>query len=603
MKNNTIDTSKIFEEYVVGESVNAVNGYAGIITGVEVNKSLVSNGIASQNDYTVTITILVDVEDGIKQLKKNYRHIFTKGRKVFQNLITAFGLIKKNENGESELRLDILLGRICEISFGTARLIEDIAIPVFDDEETKKEITAILIKEADISNDVNVPAKVKNYSIIPVIDPVGGFIENTVYTAVIKKIDCFKDKRHPDDVTIRISAYLYNGGITEKYCKYFNCVHSKGKAEFDKFCKNFNCINEVGKIDVKKIIGRLCEAELAVKKIKFITSLLPKETPNAAVMEQYDDIIRLCTLEDRNDRIEYNQLDTDAFFKRYVVYDTSDNWKNYPACLTDAKINKSKDVEGDFNLSIKVNVILENELKSANLIYNNVLTTGRRAFQEFAEDFELWAKDEEEIKYLDLSKLDNKYCGANVNTATQLRGIFNVTIGSSNKEKKVIDFFEKHIEDAHKINIATVPDEVMYYQYIPAMTSEDEFMPDVEYHGCIRDVDCIENGKDINVKIAAYVFDGGKTRVIAKFFNKINTTGKGEFDKFCRMYNIVDDEGKIQIEKIRGRFSKVVLFENSKGNKYIDSLEPLPVEYDVHNNQYKMLIKEYLNSHKTKRKD
>ena len=35
------------------------------------------------------------------------------------------------------------------------------------------------------------------------------------------------------------------------------------------------------------------------------------------------------------------------------------------------------------------------------------------------------------------TKLDNKYCGANVNTATQLRGIFNVTIGSSNKEKKV----------------------------------------------------------------------------------------------------------------------------------------------------------------------
>ena len=173
-----------------------------------------------------------------------------------------------------------------------------------------------------------------------------------------------------------------------------------------------------------------------------------------------------------------------------------------------------------------------------------MLTTGRRAFQEFAEDFELWAKDKEGIKYLDLSKLDN-----------------------------------------------------------PAMTSEDEFMPDVEYHGCIRDVDCIENGKDINVKIAAYVFDGGKTRVIAKFFNKINTTSKGEFDKFCRMYNIVDDDGKIQIEKIRGRFSKVVLFENSKGNKYIDSLEPLPVEYDVHNNQYKMLIKEYLNSHKTKKKD
>lgn len=134
-------------------------------------------------------------------------------------------------------------------------------------------------------------------------------------------------------------------------------------------------------------------------------------------------------------------------------------------------------------------------------------------------------------------------------------------------------------------------------------TSEDEYMPNIEYHGCIRDVECEEVGDDINVKIAAYVFDGGKTRVIAKFFNSIKTNGKSEFDRFCKMYDIVDNEGRIQIEKIKGRFSKVVLWENRKGNKYIDSLKPLSVKYDVHNNQYRMLIKEYLNSHKTKRKD
>ena len=42
-----------------------------------------------------------------------------------------------------------------------------------------------------------------------------------------------------------------------------------------------------------------------------------------------------------------------------------------------------------------------------------------------------------------------------------IKDIFNVTIGSSDKEKKVIDFFEKHIKSAHNINLATVPDEVM----------------------------------------------------------------------------------------------------------------------------------------------
>lgn len=598
---NKTEVTKVFEEYVVDETAEAADGYAGIITGVKVEKSLASNGVISYNDYTIAANVLVDENGELKQYKKYYRNILTRGRNNFQNLISDFELIKE-EDGNTELRLDLLLGRICEVTFGMTNCIKNITIPDFEDEETKDEITAILKKEADIADGVDVPDKIKNYTIIPVVDQADGFSINTKYTAVIKKIDCFKDKAHPDDVTIRVSAYLYNGGTTEKYCKYFNCVHSKGKEEFDEFCKVFDSINETGKINTDKIIGRLCEAELAARKIKFITTLSPKGSPNAAIMEQYDDIIRMCTLIS-NDRKEYNQLDFDAFFKSYVVNDTSDNWKNYPACLTDAKIYRSKGIEGDFNLKIKVNVILKNKLKSAHQIYKNVLTTGRRAFQEFAEEFELWTEDEEGIKCLDLSRLDNKVCIAKVNKTNQLKGITNILLDGSAKENEIIDFFKKHIKAAHNINLATVPDEVMYYQYIPVTTSEDEYMPNIEYHGCIRDVECEEVGDDINVKIAAYVFDGGKTRVITKFFNSIKTNGKSEFDRFCKMYDIVDNEGRIQIEKIKGRFSKVVLWENRKGNKYIDSLEPLSVKYDVHNNQYRMLIKEYLNSHKTKRKD
>lgn len=468
------EVTKVFEEYVVDETAEAADGYAGIITGVKVEKSLASNGVISYNDYTIAVNVPVDENGELKQYKKYYRNILTRGRNNFQNLISYFELIKE-ENGNPELRLDLLLGRICEVTFGMTNCIKNITIPGFEDEETKDEITAILKKGADIADGVDVPDKIKNYTIIPVVDQADGFSINTKYTAVIKKIDCFKDKAHPDDVTIRVSAYLYNGGTTEKYCKYFNCVHSKGKEEFDEFCKLFDSINETGKINTDKIIGRLCEAELAARKIKFITTLSPKGSPNAAIMEQYDDIIRMCTLIN-NDRKEYNQLDYDAFFKSYVVNDTSDNWKNYPACLTDAKIYRSKGIEGDFNLKIKVNVILKNELKSAHQIYKNVLTTGRRAFQEFAEEFELWTEDEEGIKCLDLSRLDNKVCIAKVNKTNQLKGITNILLDGSAKEKEIIDFFKKHIKAAHNINLATVPDEVMYYQYIPVTTSEDEYI-------------------------------------------------------------------------------------------------------------------------------
>ena len=117
MKTNKNDVSKVFEEYVVDETTEAVNGYAGIITGVEVSKSLISNGITSYNDYTVTIKVLVYGDVGIKQYKKDYRNILTRGRNRFQNLISDFNLIKENKNGNSELRLDLLLGSICVVFF------------------------------------------------------------------------------------------------------------------------------------------------------------------------------------------------------------------------------------------------------------------------------------------------------------------------------------------------------------------------------------------------------------------------------------------------------------------------------------------------------
>ena len=311
----------------------------------------------------------------------------------------------------------------------------------------------------------------------------------------------------------------------------------------------------------------------------------------------HDDIIRMCTLISNN-RKEYNQLDSDAFFKRYVVDDTSDNWKNYPACLTDAKIYRSKEIEGDFNLHIKVNLILKNELKSAHQIYNNVLTTGRRAFQEFAEEFELWTEDEEGIKCLDLSRLDNKVCIAKVNKANQLKGITNILLDGSAKEKEIMDFFKNNIEDAHSIDLALVPLKLKYYQDVPTTLPDTEYLPDYEYYGCIRDVDCEKVGNDINVKIAAYVFNGSNTRVIAKFFNKIKTDGKEAFDKFCTNYDIVDSDGKINEDLLINAPSRIVLTQNSKGHMYIDTLLPIMDMYDIQFEQYKTMMNKYIKSYK-----
>lgn len=54
---NKTEVTKVFEEYVVYETAEAVEGYAGIITGVKVEKSLASNGVISYNDYTFLIKL------------------------------------------------------------------------------------------------------------------------------------------------------------------------------------------------------------------------------------------------------------------------------------------------------------------------------------------------------------------------------------------------------------------------------------------------------------------------------------------------------------------------------------------------------------------
>lgn len=295
---------------------------------------------------------------------------------------------------------------------------------------------------------------------------------------------------------------------------------------------------------------------------------------------------------------ELNQIDTNKFFESYVVGDVQKNWSSYAACITGIIIVSSKKITGDYHCAIKVAVKIGNELSEAYGVYKNILTTGRNAFQDFTEEFELLETDEDGAGYLDFTKLNNKICIAKVNTANQVKNIVNVELDGSETEKKIIKFFENNVKDAHSINMANVPSEIKYYCYIPSTTPDNEYLPNFEYHGCIRDVECKEKDNDVNIKIAAYVFNGSYTKVIAKFFNKINSTGKSAFDEFCRSHEIVDDNGKPDINKLKGRLCKVVLCENRKGNKYIDTLFPLEEVYDVHINHYAQLIEMYKKSHR-----
>lgn len=291
MNQNKLDNSNVFENYVVGGISATATGYAGIITNVEVAEAKHISDFYSVDDYSVTIKILVNKDNNLKSCQKVFRYVLTTGRTSFQSFISDFKLMNKDNNETATLHLEKLLGKIVEVAFGTTRFINNVKNPMFEDKETEEELTSVLMENAEISDNVNAPDMIKHYIIISVIQPENQFHAYAAYPAIIKKIDCFKDTNKPEDVTIRVSAYLLNGGKAKRYFKYFNCVHSKGKTEFDKFCLSFDSVDDLGKVDIDKILGRSCKAELTDNGKKYISLIVPDNTIDESILKIYEDII------------------------------------------------------------------------------------------------------------------------------------------------------------------------------------------------------------------------------------------------------------------------------------------------------------------------
>ena len=287
MNPNKLDTSKVFENYVVGE-IHQATGYAGIVTDVKVQKTMLMSTTYKIDDYSVTIKLLVNKDGELKDCKKVFKEVLTNGRTRSQTFITDFDLMGKDQI----LHLENLLVEICEVTFKIPKEINTLKIGEFEDEEAEEILTTDLIK-AKKSDSFKVPECIKNYIIIPVIQPTDDFHAYAKYPAMITIIDCFSDYNRPDEVTVRITAYLFNGGKTMKYYKYFNCVNSKGKTEFDKFCISFDSVNDIGKVDITKIKGRLCNAEITGDKKMYISSILPDNSMDGPVSKIYNDIITI----------------------------------------------------------------------------------------------------------------------------------------------------------------------------------------------------------------------------------------------------------------------------------------------------------------------
>lgn len=169
-------------------------------------------------------------------------------------------------------------------------------------------------------------------------------------------------------------------------------------------------------------------------------------------------------------------------------------------------------------------------------------------------------------------------CIVTVNALGNVKEVSCAYLGEDDeKEKQIIDFLGSHVEITNKLDCSNIPSEVLHYCVIPMSFSNDEWDPNFVYHACIRSLTChiSDDGKDVDVKVSAYVFNGGNVRVMAKFFNRIRSGGKADFDDFCYAFDLVNEDGTVDPESASGQLCSVSLYQNSKGNFYRAPLKTL----------------------------
>ena len=266
--------------------------------------------------------------------------------------------------------------------------------------------------------------------------------------------------------------------------------------------------------------------------------------------------------------------------------------KEYVGVITDLSFTPSSREKSDYFFDVSFAINYGGKIITGKMPYRNIFTNGREELQDLIDSFELIQKTKKGIEYLDFKQMTESYCMVELcgNKIIRLRAadddyddIDAETLELLN-DVPTVDYDEKN-----------VPHDVKYYRYIPSTYPSDEYLPGNEYHACIRNAEAVENGRAINVKISAYVFNGNKVKVIARFFNDIYGIGADRFTDFCRGFGLDNHNEEIDLDDFIGEYCKVVLYENSKGNKYIDTIEPLDDVSEEYDKQYKKLIRHTYN--------
>lgn len=259
--------------------------YSGMISGIKIT-----------DHDSVEVVVHFFMNRRIVKIRKEFIKIFTRGRDAFQLFCESFELFKQVEDEyggyEYELALEEALGYYCIISFA-----EDGEITIvsgLSGHYSKDELDTIFEKVSFAETVENVPLEIQKYFPFPCIsniDPYG-----TEYLGFITHIEDFENTEEPDDLTLRVTVRVFNGGKVSIRYYYLNRIFTNGEHETEEFFNYFGTDYYSYEADWLKTLKKIIKTPLSVSLYKaqksgrtYVKSLEPYNFRNEHEKKQIKD--------------------------------------------------------------------------------------------------------------------------------------------------------------------------------------------------------------------------------------------------------------------------------------------------------------------------
>ena len=280
-----LDPHEVFKNYLVEDTKEKWAKHLAKITSVKFWKE-------KDNDYSCDVCLCFQLDGELFNCKYFYEKVLTKGRDDFERLFISFRAVKKNEDTTYFADIPALLGKYGYLYLNALNCPKMI-LPASIESDEELQIQKELDENVDVeisSEELNIPAIFQKYVIIAVHKD---YSAGHKYHAAIMDYSC-KDSTVRNDVDVKLSLVVFNGGDAKFFAKFFNQIRGKGREGFDDFCKRFGLVRENGTIDLSPLDEPiLCRVTLTENKKGnlYVDTLSPLYVEDEVTLSQYNKLL------------------------------------------------------------------------------------------------------------------------------------------------------------------------------------------------------------------------------------------------------------------------------------------------------------------------